>query len=283
MRFQQILMTRYNMELSAAAEAGIDPFSSDWMAHRDLLFRRYCAASVHNQTYRDFDWFILFHPDTPRRYFDFLDGFAIPILARTTGEGIGIIQREHIRSDMVVASRMDNDDAIAAHFMQQVKVTVDGALRDGFGGGQPFLVSFRNGIVAHSPSGRWCSRSQRSAPFLTLVEHLAAGESWMSPLGIDHNDAPNMFPMISVNNKESAWALVVHERNISNRALWGPATIAQGKLQAFPRSFPRHPEGAVMAGLPCGPSHNRGVGSRVGVSDERGLWLSDREKRRLAN
>jgi hypothetical protein len=154
MRFQQILITRYNVALSAAAAAAIDPFSSDWMAHRDLLFRRYCVASVCNQTHREFDWFVLFHPDTPRGYLDFIDGVAVPIPARTTGEGIGIIQREHIRSDTVVASRMDNDDAIAAHFMRQVKVTVDGALRDGFGGGRPFLVSFRNGIVAHSPSGR---------------------------------------------------------------------------------------------------------------------------------
>jgi len=43
MRFQQILMTRYNVEFSAAAEAGIDPLSADWMAHRDQLFRRYCV------------------------------------------------------------------------------------------------------------------------------------------------------------------------------------------------------------------------------------------------
>ncbi|HEY4404405.1 MAG TPA: glycosyltransferase [Xanthobacteraceae bacterium] len=247
MRFQQILITRYNVALSAAAAAAIDPFSSDWMAHRDLLFRRYCVASVCNQTHREFDWFVLFHPDTPRGYLDFIDGVAVPIPARTTGEGIGIIQREHIRSDTVVASRMDNDDAIAAHFMRQVKVTVDGALRDGFGGGRPFLVSFRNGIVAHSPSGRWRSHSHPSAPFLTLVEPLTAAESWISPLGIDHNDALDMFPVISVDNKEPAWAMVVHERNLNNRSLWGPSTIAHGKLPTFPRLFPRHPDGAVLA------------------------------------
>jgi hypothetical protein len=245
MQFQQILITRYNVEFSAAAEAGIDPFSADWIVHRDLLFRRYCAASVRNQTHRNFDWFIMFHPDTPRKYFDFLEGTGIPIFARTTGEGIGIIRRKHIRSDTIVASRMDNDDAIAADFMHRVKTTVEGALRDGFGGGRPFLVSFRNGIVAHSPSGTWRSRSQPSAPFLTLVEHLAAGATWTAPLGVDHNDARNMFPMISVDNKEPAWALVVHDRNISNRVLWGPLTISEGKLRSFPRSFPSYRNGAA--------------------------------------
>jgi hypothetical protein len=245
MRFQQILITRYNVESSAAAEAGIDPFLAGWIAHRDLLFRRYCAASVRNQTHRDFDWFIMFHPETPRKYFDFLEGTGIPIFARTHREGIGIIQRKHIRSDTIVASRMDNDDAIASHFMHRVKMIVEGALQDGFGGGRPFLVSFRNGIVAHSPSGAWRSRSQPSAPFVTLVEHLAAGESWISPLAMDHNDAPNMFPMISVDNKEPAWALVVHDRNISNHVLWEPSAISEGKLRSFPQSFPSYRSNAA--------------------------------------
>lgn len=53
--------------------------------------------------------------------------------------------------------------------------------------------------------------------------------------------------MICIDNKEPAWALVVHERNISNRVLWGPATISHGKLRSFPRSFPRHADAAVMS------------------------------------
>jgi hypothetical protein len=246
MRYQQLLLTRYNVESEAAAQAGIDPFSSGWIEHRDLLFRRYCVASVRNQTYREFEWFVMFHPETPREYFDFLDGIGIVIFARTTKEAVGIIQRKYIRSDTVVSSRMDNDDAIAPDFMRQVQMTVDGALQSGFGGGQDFLVSFRNGIVAHAPSGRWRPHSQPSAPFLTLVEHLPIGPSWLSPLGVGHDEAPNLFPMISLDNKDPLWAFIVHERNISNHDLWLPSTITQETLRSFPQRFPRYRRGNAL-------------------------------------
>jgi hypothetical protein len=238
MRYQQLLLTRYNIESEAASLVGIDPFSSGWIEHRDALFRRYCVESVRNQTYRQFDWFVLFHPKTPREYFNFLDGVGIVILARTIEEAVDVIRRDHIRSDIVVASRLDNDDAIAPDFMRQVKITVDDALHRGFAGGQDFLVSFENGIVVHAPTGRWLARSQSSPPFLTFVEHPSTELIWLSPLGVNHVKAPNQFPTIFVKNEKPMWALVVHERNISNHELWEASTIAQGTLRSFPKEFP---------------------------------------------
>ena len=238
-RYQQLLVTRYNVAFEAAIDAGIDPFSSNWMQHRDALFRRYCVACVQNQGDRSFDWFVMFHPETPREYFEFLGGAAIVILARTTNEAIEIIQRKHIHSDIVVASRVDNDDAIAPDFMRQVRIAVDRALHREFAGGQDFGVSFRNGIVAHAPSQKWRPRSAASVPFLTLVEHLPAGKGWLSPLGINHNEAADRFPVITVDNKEPMWACVVHERNVSNRVLWEAPLASDRKLRSSPRRFSR--------------------------------------------
>jgi len=246
MRYQQLLITRYNIESTAASLVGMDPFSSGWIEHRDVLFRRYCVASVRNQTYRRFDWFVIFHPETPREYFNFLDGVGIVILARSMKEAVDVIQRKHIRSDIVVSTRLDNDDAIAPDFMHQVKITVDDALHRGFGGGQNFLVSFENGIVVHAPTGRWRARSQSSPPFLTMVEHLSAERSWLSPLGANHVEAPNQFPTIFLNNEKPMWALVVHERNIRNHELWGASTIAQGTLRSFPKAFPSDQRGKTL-------------------------------------
>jgi Putative rhamnosyl transferase len=239
-RYQQLLITRYNVVFEAAVQAGVDPFSPDWMQHRDMLFRRYCIASVRHQTHQDFDWFILFHPETPREYFDFLGGIGIAIFARTTEEAIMTIQNEYIRSDIVVASRIDNDDAIAPEFMRRVRDTFDAAVRTGFSDGQDFLISFRNGIVAHVPSQRWRPRSAISAPFLTLVEHLPTGKNWRSPLGMSHNEAPNLFPMMSMDNKTPMWACIVHEQNISNQDLWESSSKADRNLRSFPRRFPRY-------------------------------------------
>jgi hypothetical protein len=240
MPYQQFLVTRYNVEFEAAAEAGVDPFSSGWLQHRDKLFQRYCVPSVRNQVHRDFDWFVMFHPDTPRQYLDAIDGIGIAILARTTREATEIIQRDYIQSETVIASRIDNDDAIAPDFMHRVRATVDAALNSGFADGQDFAVSFCNGIVVHAPSQKWRPRSAISPPFLTLVEHLPAGKSWRSPLGVSHVEVPELFPMMSLNNKAPMWAFIVHERNISNQVLWESATRDDLKLRSFPRRFPSY-------------------------------------------
>jgi hypothetical protein len=240
MRYRRCLITRYNVESHAALKAGIDPFSPGWMEHRDRLFRRYCLPSVQSQTERGFDWFVMFHPATPRGFIEVIEGVGIAVFARTTNEALGIIQRDHNDANIIVSTRLDNDDAIAPDFMQHVRATIDDALQNGFGSGQDFLVSYRNGIVAHAPSGRWRAHSQPSAPFLTLVEHLPPGQSWLSVLGLNHNEAPKLFPMISLDNEDPMWALMIHERNISNHTLWNASTTAHGKLRSFPQQFPEY-------------------------------------------
>jgi hypothetical protein len=238
MEYQQLLITRYNVKFGG--EQGIDPFAPGWLEHRDALFRRYCFASVRGQRFRGFEWFVIFHPETPRKYYDFLGRTATPVFGRTTSEAVEVIQRRHIRADTVVTSRIDNDDAIAPEFMGRVRQTFERALRVRFADGRDFAISFRNGIVAHAPTQTWTTRSQASPPFLTLVKHLAAGDTWLSPLRVDHNEIPKLYPVISLDNPKPLWAFVVHERNISNHALWPPSTRAEGELRSFPRRFPRY-------------------------------------------
>jgi hypothetical protein len=182
----------------------------------------------------------MFHPEAPKKYYDFLGRMGTPAFCRTTSEAVEVIQRRHIRPDTVVTSRINNDDAIAPEFMGKVRQTLERALRIRFADGRDLAISFRDGIVAHAHTQTWTTRSQASPPFLTLVEHLAAGDTWLSPLRVDHNEVPKLCPVISLDNPKPLWVFVVHERNIHNHALWPPSTRAEGKLGSFPRRFPRH-------------------------------------------
>lgn len=238
---QHLLITRYNVEADYAREASIDPLAPEWMAHRDTLFRRYCLASVQHQLHRDFEWFVIFHPQTAPVYFEFLPPAATPILARTTTDGLAIIRRDYIKSEIVVTTRIDNDDAVAADFMWRSRVAVEKALQGEFADGRDFIVSLTNGIVAHGPKGQWFRRSEPSPPFITMVENLTGDRPWISPLGINHMKARELYPMVTIDNGEPAWARIVHERNVNNQNLWHPGVGIHGALaDDFPRTFPRY-------------------------------------------
>ena len=78
---RHILVTRYNVPMGFSGQRNNDPLDPAWLDHREALFRRFTLPSVARQSVRDFEWVILFHPETPARYYSYLDGVAIVLLA----------------------------------------------------------------------------------------------------------------------------------------------------------------------------------------------------------
>lgn len=240
---QHLLLTRYNILLNAAKKEGVDSLSHDWLSHRDRIFRRYCVASVQAQTSKNFRWVVLFHPETPQRYFFFLKGIATVIHARTTKEGLAIARRDILAGSPVMASRVDNDDMLATNFIEEVQRAASEEIEAG--ARQDFAVIAPRGAFIDLPSARWKPAHYPQGPFTTIVEFVSAEKPWLSPLGVQHFKTVKKYPVKYVESGAPMWAQISHERNLGNRFHWEKPGAPPEPFSSLPaslsavRAFPR--------------------------------------------
>ncbi len=233
MRVQHVLVTRYNIGSNAALAAGIDGRDTDWLAHRDGLFRRYCVPSVARQTSRDFRWFVAFHPDTPARFFSGLDAIATVVREPDAERAAAAIQRELSTAEVVVASKLDNDDMLAPDYIEQIRSAANARLQSG--AVDDFIVSAVDGLLWNTISDEMVVFAWEAGPFLSLVEFLRPGKAWVSPLALAHPTANRHYPEIRVRSVQPLWTQIVHDRNIANHIHW-KAVLASANRE--PRKVP---------------------------------------------
>ena len=231
MQVQHILVTRYNIASDAADAAGIDGLDPQWLAHRDLLFRRYCVPSVARQTSRDFRWFVAFHPDTPARFFAGLDGVATVVLEPDFVRAAATIERELSSSGIVIASKLDNDDILAPDYIERVRSAANARLLSG--GSGDFLVSAVDGLLWNTATDEMVAFAWEAGPFLSLVELRKNGKAWRSPLGLAHPTANTIYPEIRLRSDQPLWMQIVHDRNIANHLHWKAVleTVSRGPVK----------------------------------------------------
>jgi hypothetical protein len=211
---KHLLVTRYNVTFGAAAQQGIDGLDPDWLAHRDHLFRTYCVPSVQLQDRRDFEWILLFHPRTPPRYFNFLDGIARVVLTPSTLEARkAIVGRRLLRAPMLI-SRIDNDDCIATDFVSRTRNAAERAIA---GGRRDFVVLPQKGAFADLASRRWRPVNMPSPPFLSLFEGFRLWRERTTPLELHHARIPERYPVVPIDDGPPLWLGLVHGRNVVRR------------------------------------------------------------------
>lgn len=209
---KHLLLTRYNIAFTAAQKAGVEGLSDDYLVPRGELFRRYCVPSVQSQTNKNFEWFVFFHPDTPKQHYEFLDGIATVVLAQTLKEAQHTIART-LPEGPILSTRMDNDDCIAPEFMAATRKTAERALAT-----QPgdFVVTPQHGAVMSLVHGTWGFHTLESPPFISLLWRPVQGKQWRSPLNFNHMHHGGL-PLVPVIHDGPLWLAIIHEQNILQR------------------------------------------------------------------
>lgn len=210
--FTHVLMTRFNLatpgkELAIRTQPG-------WLAGRFDLFERYCLPSVAAQSGRDFRWIIFFDKDTPQAFKDRIEELrgVFPFVPYYTGLFPAEGWRNAIRdtfapaTPLLLTTRLDNDDALAADYVERLHAAVRANKE------VPGSYNFRNGLI-------------RRGGALYAIDHPSnAFFSWLEPVGPEMRTAPSILHMkiaeegpVRQIGGAPGWMQVVHETNVSNK------------------------------------------------------------------
>ena len=235
--FAHFLLTRFNVKVGFGHWS---PPSADWLAHRFDLFERFTYPSVRAQTCSNFTWLVFFDSATPsaftRRVEElarsrsfipcYVDEFGGPdtFLSRRAHERLqALIERHRSRaSRYLITTRLDNDDAISADFVE--------ALHQNFVAEAFEFLEFPRGYKLRGD--RLYASRQLVNPFISLVERIGdpAKTVWC-----EKQQALAGLGRIRSIDGSPYWLQVVHERNALNVVHDGDVRIRRRMLdERFP-------------------------------------------------
>ena len=116
--FIHLLVTRWNIKLSPPRTC-----NAEWMKHRIELFKRFCLPSVREQTTKKFHWLLLIDKSTTGEYEKRISelvspcDFPVKVLRSQTIKEYANSRKEK----WLIASRLDNDDILAASYMEKMQ------------------------------------------------------------------------------------------------------------------------------------------------------------------
>lgn len=228
---KHLLLTRYNIPVSFNSRGTRwDPLEPDYLEHRQRLFERFCIPSVLRQSCKDFEWLVFFHPDTPSKYTDILDGIAIVGHARSTKECANLARSLADADGPNITTRIDNDDAIAETFIGEIQTAAEDHRSDA-----PTVLTFPLGAIVSLSRDRYYRKHDVCNPFLSLVEPKGMDRPILL---YDHSRVKKRLPVAEIATREPMWLSVVHDTNVLNqrkRWPWFWKTRSNAKLAArFP-------------------------------------------------
>jgi hypothetical protein len=212
MPFRHVLMTRFNLA-TPGKESDIRN-RPGWLAERFDLFERYCLPSVAAQGSRAFDWIIYFDEGTPAPFRERIAACQeiVPFHAYFTGlfPGSGwprsVREVLGVEDGLLLSTRLDNDDALAADFVARLHAAVVA------GGLVPGSWNFRNGFVVGST--RAYALAHPANPFFSYLEPV--GPKMRTAPSILHLDIADHGAVFQIEGA-GAWAQMVHGSNVSNK------------------------------------------------------------------
>lgn len=206
-----VLLTRFNIA-SPGREVAIRN-SPGWLDRRFGLFEQFCLPSIAGQTERNFHWLIYFDKDTPaefkerierdRAIFNFTPRFVAMFDKALIADDVRALAKPG--EDLIVTTRLDNDDALSSDFVHRVQAAaVDAPAQT--------VLNFTQGIAMRN--GRLYTASDHSNPFTSLVERdLPTMETiWAK----SHHELGEKWTIVQVPS-QPLWLQVVHGENVTNR------------------------------------------------------------------
>lgn len=211
--FAHVIVTRFNIATQWRDSAiRNDPV---WLRERFDLFKEWCLPAIAVQSERAFRWLLLFDHETPAPFRAELEDLRAvhPFDVHYTGPFDADGWRRSIeeaiapQAPLILTTRLDNDDALEATFVERLHAAVRGAEE-----GLPKAFNFPDGLIRQG-DGLWRIRHEHNAVF-SLLEH------WGGPVttayGIAHMELPRRVPIVQVDGPPG-WLQVVHGGNVSNK------------------------------------------------------------------
>ncbi len=252
LNIHQLLMTRFNIRTAGTRRT--EPQTPEWIEERFELFSRYCAASVASQTEEHFDWIIFCDEDTSPGVLERIRAFdrririalctANVVSPQLPGDRAATADAEprirpdgtvvyptlgvapHVRpgTDVVIATRLDNDDALNRHAMRRVRDHLDRFIASGHA---KWVYNPQLGYKLDHQTNRLFPSAMHNGPFLTLFERISDGQAAVGPYVGNHSDMYEHFPSYQ-DDGARLWVMVLHGGNVKNKLLHGdkPTEVA---------------------------------------------------------
>lgn len=206
--FRHVLITRFNTRRNALT----DPPDGSWLNDRWALFDRFCIPSVLRQRCTDFHWLVFVDAGTPTSWQARVNRAAAtagfrPVYVdgpfNSTVAAQSIAEYRLDTAPFLITTRLDNDDALAPHFVADVQRAF-----------RPRRLEFINLPLGYQLSdGRLFLRPYVASSFASLVES-ADNCPVRTVHFIDHH-LIGQHPVRQVWSPP-AWLQLVHGRNVAN-------------------------------------------------------------------
>lgn len=217
--YKHVLITRFNVRLFSGME-NQSYNSPGWLDHRYRLFRNYCYPSVVNQTHQNFTWLVCFDhklPETYRKINEILArdyaGFTPLYMERfSTDQLWPVINANPGKANVLVTSRLDNDDALHPSYMEIVQSKVVATEN-------PYYINLLHGYNNNLNTQKvYKIKNYRTNPFLSFVEPLHP--EYMGVYAIGHDSIrKSAFAKSILNVSETGWMICIHDMNVSNQSV----------------------------------------------------------------
>jgi len=220
---RHFIITRFNLSRSGwKADKNNEQIvlNEDWLEARFSLFETFCYPSVKAQVNLNFEWLVYFDRQTPDLFKDrvrkyesefrqfkprFIDG--MDNLLREVKADIS-----YIKTDLVITSRLDNDDCLSSDYVATIQETVS---RSGMRAG---VIDFPKGYCLKiEPVFKLFYSIQYSNAFLSFVEPFNSKEALKTVFHRNHTELAFKVKTIQVCNK-ALWMQTIHGRNVLNQA-----------------------------------------------------------------
>lgn len=207
------LITRFNVRSRDVQT----PPDSAWLQRRLPIFRDICVESVHSQTDKDFEWLVFFDGDTPEWARSEIESIrcsyetpafsAVYIDHQFSADAVAQAIADRSCKQLVLTSRLDNDDALASDFIKSVHDELSGSI--------PRVLNFVDGIQL--AGGHIYSRPYNSNPFITLVERNST--QLLTVFADQHDRIERVAPIQNIRTSHPMWAQNVHGNNMANEVV----------------------------------------------------------------
>ena len=211
MQISHILFTRFNIQYEADESIGIQ---STWLENRLLLFEKYCLPSVQKQTSKNFTWILLGDIRTPEKYKMRIENYrSIVPQIRTywvsyQTDGYHTVYKEigqEFANDknILISTRLDNDDALSADYMEQI---------------QKIAENGTDGIITFPLGKQTFATENKSVPVRYVQNHFLSRieNSHFETIMVFDHSLLETTALLHIETKQPMWEEIVHGGNIHN-------------------------------------------------------------------
>lgn len=214
-KLASVLITRYNIRANfVGSNKSALNLDKKWLEHRRDLFNRYCLPSVRQQSLTSFTWFVMFDPDTPAEYYDYLDGIITPIFARSQQEAHDKIDKCLQPFEYCVSTRLDNDDALAKSHILRAREIASAGIKSAMN--MPHVINFRSGVDYDVIKGRLFLRDYPTSNFFSLVSNRDGEGSFRFATEFHHVNVFKELDNFNISTSDPMWLIAVHDQNVGN-------------------------------------------------------------------